>query len=794
MKSVISLLFLFLSIVNIWSQDLDVTEINQYTNPEHRDNIGTWARGETFNVKGTYTSTTAKIVRLRLLTFAKGTWTNPLAVHNVDVATSAPYSGVIDHSLTIPNDYVLGDDTNTQMLQVSVSFNGFDTKNYNYFLTVSDAVSSKVLDFDALYSSASGSTLVNNINDALSNANVGDTILFKSPEYNFDGKSFNIEKAVCLSGVVPTKNETIVGAYNVTSSFKNLKQLNIRSNNVSLSNLKLQAHTSTTYVFTRVAHTTYGDDSQGVHYTGIKMNNVILDGGKVQVFGGNGAEIEFHQVSFINFSQGGYFLNRKGRVNNAPKFLIEKSFFKPDFSQVNYNVRAISLDAGNDEYPVVWNQNGSTINNCKLDGTGLGISSKCAYVNVTNSHFLGYRKDVDMIHIEEFGHHFLIDGNTFEHISPARGLYIDREIQQAHHITITNNKWIGTYAWVISSNSPYNLVFENNDFTQASASNANDITFDFTYDHGNETQFLEYELPAKNVIFRNNPGLSTKDGVLSYRELSGETSNEIEYPSSKIHKKILNVDAKSIINTDETYRIKNKLNGEYLIPADSNDRVGFSSTKKDDESDVWVLEFKYPYYHAIKNIKTGKYIEVYRGYTLGDINNGTSERIFAEQKYTFNQLDTLPFWYFRKHMVSGETVYEMMPGGNERKSRALKVDNYLELEIAQENGQPKVNDDANLWVLEPAGPGLSISDEQVINDFSVYADATRKQIVIQIYNQNIQKKKISIVNMNGQIIHSQNFMGSKIDYSINTSKISTGVYVVALDLDGKINRKRVIIH
>ena len=350
-----------------------------------------------------------------------------------------------------------------------------------------------LVDFDAVYRSASGISLVSKINTALSVMEAGDTLLFKSVEYDFEGASFSVSKEVCISGKLPISNTSeSMGAYDVATVFKNLYSLKVQSDNVKVANVELSADATTGYVFTRVSHATDGKS----FYTGIGFKNVVFRNGKVQCFGGNGAGIDFTNVSFLNFTGGGYYLNRSESIDSAPYFSMKKCFFQPDFNAEGiFNVRAISLDAGNTEYPVVWNQSNSTIDNCLMDGTGLGISSKCSYVNVTNCHFKGYSMYVDMIHIEEFGHHFLIDGNTFEHITPARSINIDREIQQCHDITITNNKWIGQYGWIISAHSPYNLVFENNDFTEAWAKNTSDKTIDLTYDHGEEIQFTEYDLP-----------------------------------------------------------------------------------------------------------------------------------------------------------------------------------------------------------------------------------------------------------------------------------------------------------
>ncbi|NIJ44892.1 hypothetical protein FHR24_001331 [Wenyingzhuangia heitensis] len=785
MKKVGVFIVLFFTVCFAWSQDLVIQSINEITNPNHRDNIGNWQQGDVFTIKGTYSAATVTSVKIRLITFAKGTWVDPLELYNIDI--EPPFTGELNHTLQIPENYRLavneGEDANTQILQVSATYNGHDSQLYNYYLNVIEPRKAALIDFDELYTTASGTSLVNNINSALENAIAGDTLLFKSEMYDFEGKSLHIDKEICITGKQPVVTQTSVGTYSVQTFFKNLKNGTIRSNNVSILNLGLQAITEPNYVFIRISGPTYGNENTGEYYKNILFSNVELNGGKVQVYGGNGADVVFNQVSFVNFADGGYFLNRKGRIGSAPKFIIQNSFFKPNFDEVNYNVRGISLDAGNDEYPVVWNQNESTIINCLLDGTGLGISSKCSYVNVKNNHFKGYRKDVDMIHIEEFGHHFLIDGNTFEHISPARGIYIDRETQQCHDITITNNKWIGEYAWIISANAPYNLVMENNDFSQAYAKNTSDKTIDFTYYHGNDEGYLQYELPSENIVFKNNTGLTAqKDGVFSYKLLSGDTSLEVEYPESKIEKTEITEAPQSILDTNKKYRIKNNLTGEYLTVSAADSKLTFNANIATDQSDIWELSFKYPYYHNVKNAKTGKHIEVYRGYTLGDINNGTDETIFVEHTYEYSSNDILPFWYFREHNLGTSKVYEIFPGGNERKSRMLKQGDYAEIEIARENNEDKELANASAWILETVEGELSTPLENTQKVKAVY-NSEKKEIQIKSIHQ--QTLELTLMSITGNKLVSKKLNNKNQNTSINTSKFTSGVYMLVLVVDGE---------
>ena len=628
------------------------------------------------------------------------------------------------------------------------------------------------VDFDAIYGPATGNTLVSNINSAITQANVGDTILFSRSEYDFSGQALFINKGVCISGIAPsTANPNHVGAYSVRTVFKNLRQLHLRADNISLTHLELAAHTSTPYVFTRLAHLSYPSPESNVatFYLDLSFHNVTFRGGRVQAFGGNGAGVTFRQVSFLEFRQGGYYTNRRGRIAETPQVVMKKCFFKPDFDAVNFNVRGISLDAGNDEYPVVWDQNETLIDSCRLDGTGLGIGSKTSHVHVTNSHFIGYRQDVDMIHIEEFGHSFLIDGNRFEHINPARGIYIDRELQQNHDIVITNNTWIGTYAWIISSDAPYNLRFENNDFTQAAARNVNDVTFEFAFDRDDEQRFQAYELPTTDIIFRNNPGLAAKDGILSYKALQNDSSVDIIYPTSNTRVSILTEMPQSIFDPLQSYRIQNVQSGEYLGTLANQDQLSFSATTSTDSSDLWAFSFEYPYYYHIKNLKTGRYMEVWRGYTLGDMQNGVNEQIFVEQLYPYQGEIDLPRWYFRPHQTATGQVYEIMPGGNERKSRVVKVGANAELELAQElnNGlQTLPRSDISSWRMIPTGT-THISPSHV-EPIKIYPNPSSQHLDIEGYGEGHWE----ISTVQGSVV------GRGKGRRVDTSQLAPGIYFI----------------
>ncbi|WP_143873433.1 hypothetical protein [Catenovulum sediminis] len=303
-------------------------------------------------------------------------------------------------------------------------------------------LTAQVIDFDQKYAYASGWKLISNINHAVANANPGDTIVFNSDSYDFDNLGFAIQKPITLSGKINTlPQQMTAGAHQVTTQFDNLLHINLFTNDATVQHIQFNAATTSTNLM-RVRHSSYNSGQQTGFYRNLKVYNVVFNGGRTQAFGGNGAGIEFLHTSFINFSRGGFYLNRRDRSNGHPRMIMENCYFKPDLEQVNYDVRAVSFDAGNDEYPVVWDHNWTIIRNSLLDGTGIGLSSKGKNLIVRNNHIIGYRKDVDMIHIEEFSHDIIINNNIFEHAKPARTIYMEREAQPSYNIRIENNTFI----------------------------------------------------------------------------------------------------------------------------------------------------------------------------------------------------------------------------------------------------------------------------------------------------------------------------------------------------------------
>jgi len=775
--------FLFFSIIFcslLKAQDASVTLINDIQNPQHKDNIGVFERGASISIKGSYTKETATSAKLRLLTFAKGTWTNALATYEVVIADAAPYSGIIDHTLTIPDDYILGVadgvDANTQMLQLRISYNGFADLVYNFNLSVVEKapLHPTLIDFDAIYGSSSGSILVNNINTAISLAEPGDTILFKSASYDFEGKGFSLNKPITLSGALPTDiDKSKQGAYDVKTAFINMKGLSVNSDDVKLKNIKIKAiETLTNYVFNRVNFETNADGSV-VFYTGIEVDNVIFEGGNLQLFGGIGAGITIENVSFTEYSSGGYFMNRRARLDAVPQSLIKKCYFKAKDDAINYNVRGLSFDAGNDDYPVTWDMSNMLIDSCFFENQGIAYS-KCKNSTITNCHFTGYRKDVDMIHMEEFTNHIHIENNFFEFIKPSRCFYSEPGAQIISDITIINNKFKGAYFWVFWSNGVNNLRFENNDMTEASASNPSNKTFDFTSYHSEEIPSTPY--PIENNIIRNNPGLSNSSihGILSYRQLSDDNTNVMEgFSNTKTEKIILTERPKTIINVNTKYRIRNVASKETIAAQDEDSKATLINEERTDGSDVWNVEFRYPYTYVFINEKTKQCLEVYLVYTLGDIYKPDLDPIYLEQLSSYQDKEYKPHFMLRP--IAGSNYFQIAPGGNEIKTRVIKDGTDVKLEPAKSSTGLFPNTEASTWELMDINRDVGISNIDNTSNFSLYPNPANDFVIITGKTNTL----VNIIDVSGKTLLTKKMEGDI--QNIDISSFSRGIYFVKTD-------------
>ncbi|WP_143873431.1 RICIN domain-containing protein [Catenovulum sediminis] len=119
----------------------------------------------------------------------------------------------------------------------------------------------------------------------------------------------------------------------------------------------------------------------------------------------------------------------------------------------------------------------------------------------------------------------------------------------------------------------------------------------------------------------------------------------------------------SLLGTDsDVFRIVNK-QGKLLYAQTEPNAVGVSDTVLSDDSDLWQVDYQYPYFYQIKNVKTGLYLEVAKGYTLADLNKPNPGQVLLEQKYNYAGKAELPFWFLKTQDLNNSDWFEIFPGG-----------------------------------------------------------------------------------------------------------------------------------
>ncbi len=429
-----------------------------------------------------------------------------------------------------------------------------------------------VIDFDEEYGKCSGAELVKNLNKAISSADEDSLtmILMKSVNYDFDNNTLSIAKGVMLSGAIPSSidNEKR-GAQRIATTLSNVKQILVRSDNTTLANLKIVDEKTNTYGTIAI------NASNGKLTTGVVFYNIEIQNGATQILGRYGAGVTCQNCTFRDFTRAGYLANRSEDLDEMPKCVFLNSLFYPNEKLANFNTRGLSFDAGNTEYPVVWDLQGTVIQNSLFHHNGVGFSKACN-VKILNNEFTGNTLYREMFHAEEFSRDMLIKGNTFIYEKLSRGIYIDRERQNAANIRIVNNKFKGQIGWVISSYSPQGLVFEGNDFTEARFTPSSEYThFEFSY-YANEAEskYVPYEVATKGLIMRNNKGLSGFTMNIFVEE--GDNSNVIE-ESGDITK--TTVPAVAPIIENGVYKLKSK-SGQYIALSSAGDVVTLLTSLK----------------------------------------------------------------------------------------------------------------------------------------------------------------------------------------------------------------------
>lgn len=549
------------------------------------------------------------------------------------------------------------------------------------FLALSNFIlKARTIDYDVERLNYSGAES-NRLQRIINAANAFDIIEFKSASYNFENNSVKIDKPLELKGALGAGwNAKNKGAIAVETKFINTRRIDVRSNNVTLSNLDIRAANNSSVIMIDVRHPNFIDKTGdlGAYYSNFNMKNCFVrgaanEGSVYNIFAGNGFSGTINQVTFEAFTFAAINFDRKGRVNTFPKIVIDKCIFTAR-EPVGFNDWAVSFDAGNEDYPYVWDANDSQIKNSVFRNTGIALS-KVQNVSITGNVF-NHTKDFDIqqIHMEEYTRNIVATNNTFNCNTPSgitRVFGLDVEHQTIDNIKLNNNFIKGKFKLAVTSYSLTNLEFKNNTFGNTAECTSN-FPLSFTF---SGSKFLGQDpgdIPCSNMVITGNVGLTkpsiarSNGKVLDIFLESGMKGLTTDLPSSFIRKKSVGKGPDAKI-ADGIYFIEN-VQGRMQDPSNHPKIVGTTLTG---DFVKWAIERVTPYCYSIRNLGSGQYLEALEVFKDSDICNGGTGNYkpLAESKYfdetPFSWAAPRPLWLLVKNDNGGWLI---QPGSNEIKS------------------------------------------------------------------------------------------------------------------------------
>lgn len=512
------------------------------------------------------------------------------------------------------------------------------------------------------------------IQQAVDNATDGSTIQLEAGTYVLNG-ALNLSKSITIKGATPSGfAPRRAGSSGTTTILNEVNRINIRSNDVDLEDLTINSVAGNNFIDILIdaRHPTYllpNPNGRIIEsYTGIDFTNIVLSGSAYSFQSGNGVGGTMTNVAFIEWRRIGYWANRLGRSNATPEMIFTKCSFRPDttITPLTFDNRGISFDAGNSEYPVVWDLSKTQVKECFFKDNGIAYS-RCENSDVIGCTFNDSAGEVDQLHIEEFSNNITVQANTFNCSSPDPNkrtfiCVLDRELQIVSDLDFIGNTINGDYNFFISAYAAQDVRILRNDFVNASA--ANDFSIGFTFYESSEREPIERDLVSKGIIVRNNKGLELEGNKAFAAIFSpSDTSNDIrDYTPAQ--QNIRRIEPLGAEFEDGTYEIVSVASGEKLATNATNNGLRMVPETNDEDISQWNITFKPPYSYIFQNKENNNYLETHVGYTENQIQNDFAQNIFP---FLTAAGTALPFWALRP--VSGTTnQYEIFPGGNERQS------------------------------------------------------------------------------------------------------------------------------
>ncbi|WP_162555651.1 T9SS type A sorting domain-containing protein [Reichenbachiella versicolor] len=456
------------------------------------------------------------------------------------------------------------------------------------------------------------------------------------------------------------------------------------------------------------------------------------------------------------------------------KLVVEWCNFIPSVVYQSEIAEFLTIDAGNDEFPALWDQNFTEVKNSKMKNCRTSIS-KGSNVKITNNifDFDIYKKEV--VHAEEFSQNIIMDGNTVN----LSGTLTNRQIfnlgatQSCTNITMINN--------TVNQPAGSNLL---GFFAIGMA--LDDITI------------------TGNTI--NNP-VAGKDYIRSWG--CGSTGLNIGSGQPGLGVDHQDITTKACpdegIGPDGTYLIRWN-DKEYLANDGGLVKLIESSSPDSDDNFLWEIEQDLKEastlgnYYIIKNVGTGEYLYVYKGPNApqqrAQLNNRFSNGGEGATNAEIRSFSTerKPGWSVFKG-TNGKYVFS--PGGNEHKSALRKVGDLASLFViekreastsewsfikATKKDTPDPDDpDAPDTPDTPDDPDTPDPDEPIVSDIE---EVNSKEVVVF---PNPAENILSIKGLSENLVYEiHNSVGVVVlkgtaFAQIDISNLDSGVYILKLE-------------
>ncbi|WP_010522676.1 T9SS type A sorting domain-containing protein [Aquimarina agarivorans] len=199
-----------------------------------------------------------------------------------------------------------------------------------------------------------------------------------------------------------------------------------------------------------------------------------------------------------------------------------------------------------------------------------------------------------------------------------------------------------------------------------------------------------------------------------------------------------------------------------------------------------------PYYYYIKNVETGKYLEIHKGYTETDIKEETEENVFP---FLADQEKEIPRWILRKGPNEGE--FKILPAANEKQSVLFsetepKLNFHKKFNADGKTRSIKEPNDFGIWKISPLnGTGakqLISENEALVNTIKIYPNPAKE--VVSIFYKDITNPvaKIKIYDATGGLqaaaaaaeeeAEEEEEINTNQEDTIDVSNLVSGIYFV----------------